>query len=570
MQEITILDWLEETALRYPDRTAFLDEEYSLTFSGVKEAAQQIGGRLLPYTHPNNPVIVLCGRHVFTPVCFLGVVYSGCFYVPLDATMPSARLDRILSVLSPDRDSVLITDQSNLDAAHRLSFDGHILLLEDLLGDLIREHRTTDHFPADAGNSLPAGTSADGFTADSDNASPAGTSADASTADSDNASPVGTSADASSEEAATCARLQAIRSRMGQDQPLYTIFTSGSTGVPKGVITSHNALMTYIRDIAGVLSIDSTDRLANQCPLDYIAAVRDIYLPLLCGASSVILPKKYTSMSASLFTALNDYQVTTLCWSTAALSIPVKMRAFEACQPEFLKKICFSGSVMPGSVLKVWQEHLPDTLFVNQYGPTETTASCTYYVVTEKVDTQTHLPIGQPFPQYRILLLDPDGRKVSDGEIGEICVLGPALALGYYRNPEQTKASFVTNPLNDRFEERMYRTGDLGRIREDGLLEFHGRMDRQIKHLGHRIELGELEQITRGLDDVDECCALYQKERELLYLFYEGTAEPHELAVALRGLLPGFMVPRMFRKLEELPKLPNGKIDMKQLEEQFS
>ena len=295
------------------------------------------------------------------------------------------------------------------------------------------------------------------------------------------------------------AGLERIRRKMSSDMPLYTIFTSGSTGVPKGVITSHYALMCYIEAVSEVLDIGEVDRLGNQSPLDYIAAIRDIYFPIKDGASTVILPKQYFAVPAKLFEALNQYQVTTLCWSTSALTIPVQMRAFEYEVPRFLKKVCFSGSVMPGRILKIWQEHLPDVLFVNQYGPTEATASCTYYVVKERVTEDTVLPIGKPYRQYRILLLDEQNQETLPGEIGEICILGPALALGYYGTPERSAQAFIQNPLNHAYRELIYKTGDLGRFREDGELEFHGRMDRQIKHLGHRVELSELERVAEEI-----------------------------------------------------------------------
>ena len=220
---------------------------------------------------------------------------------------------------------------------------------------------------------------------------------------------------------------------------------------------------------------------------------------------------------------------------------------------------------MPGKCLKQWQENLPDTLFVNQYGPTEATASCTYHVVTEKAEDGTVLPIGLPYKNYRVFLLNEDGTAVKQGSEGEICVSGPILALGYYNDPERTVASFIQNPLNKAYNELIYKTGDIGVMREDGVLEFHGRMDRQIKHLGHRVELDEVELAAGRVDGVKECSVVYNKEKETIWLFYTGTATVKEIAVELRKYLPGFMVPRKIKNLEEIPRLPNGKIDMNKL-----
>jgi acyl-coenzyme A synthetase/AMP-(fatty) acid ligase len=166
-----------------------------------------------------------------------------------------------------------------------------------------------------------------------------------------------------------------------------------------------------------------------------------------------------------------------------------------------------------------------------------------------------------------VFLLNDDLTETVDGEIGEICVSGPILALGYYNDPERSDESFVINPNYKGYPERMYRTGDYGRIREDGLLEFHGRMDRQIKHMGHRVELDEVEYAVSRVDGVAECSTLYSKEKETIYLFYAGSVDTRTLVLEIRKVLPGFMVPRKVKKLESLPKLANGKIDMNKLKE---
>ena len=351
--------------------------------------------------------------------------------------------------------------------------------------------------------------------------------------------------------------------------PLYVIFTSGSTGVPKGVITSHLSLMCYIDAVAKVLSINDTDICGNQSPLDYIAAVRDIYFPVSFGASTYIIPKNEFAVPTTLFETLNREKITSLCWSVAGVELPAKLGAFDVSKPEYLKKLCFSGSVMPCKYLKIWQEHLPDVLYVNQYGPTESTASCTYYVVKEKVNDDSVLPIGTAYDNYRILLLNEDNTATPMGEQGEICVAGPILALGYYGNPEQTAKTFMQNPLNSNYRELIYKTGDLGSFREDGILLFHGRKDRQIKHLGHRIELGEIEETAKKIAGVTDCCSLYNKEKATLYLFYTGSATSKEIVLYFRQNMPAFMVPRKLVNLDVLPTLPNGKTDMQTLKSYF-
>ena len=365
------------------------------------------------------------------------------------------------------------------------------------------------------------------------------------------------------------ALLAAREKTLGCTSPLYVIFTSGSTGVPKGVITSHQSLMTYIDSVAKVLDINSTDILGNQSPLDYIAAVRDIYFPVSFGASTYIIPKNEFAVPTTLFDTLNREKIIALCWSVAGVELPAKLGAFDVSKPEYLRKLCFSGSVMPCKYLKIWQEHMPDVLYVNQYGPTEATASCTYYVVKEKVNDDTVLPIGTAYDNYHVMLLNEDNTATPQGETGEICVSGPILALGYYGNKEQTEKSFLQNPLNDNYRELIYKTGDLGHFDENGVLHFHGRKDRQIKHLGHRIELGEIEETAKKIAGVTDCCALYYKDKATLYLFYVGPATSKEIVLYFRQNMPAFMVPRKLINLEALPTLPNGKTDMQTLKSYF-
>lgn len=499
--DTSVLNWLDATAIKYADKTVFTDHEKSITFSEFDKYTKSVGTYLASVVKPNSPVIVMSGRHVLTPACFLGIVRAGCFYAPMDATMPKARLNQIIGVIKAD---YMLVDREHQEIAKSLDYSGKVIVMEDIIDT-----------PCDE------------------------------------------------------ALLKKACSKLNELSPLYVIFTSGSTGVPKGVITSHHSLMCYIDAVGSVLKVDDTDVFGSQSPLDYIAAVRDIYFPIKTGASTVIIPKNEFAMPTQLFDTLNKNKVTALCWSVAGVELPAKLNAFDDLKPEYLKKLCFSGSVMPCKYLKIWQQHLPDVLYVNQYGPTESTASCTYYVVNEKVEDDTVLPIGTPYKNYTITLLNEDNTETEYGKTGEICVSGPILALGYYGNAEKTAESFIQNPLNKNYRELIYKTGDLGSYNKDGLLEFHGRKDRQIKHMGHRIELGEIESTAKQIDGVEDCCSLYNKEKEHLYLFYTGSAQPRDITIYFRSVLPGFMVPRKLVNLEALPTLPNGKTDMQTLKSYF-
>ena len=359
--------------------------------------------------------------------------------------------------------------------------------------------------------------------------------------------------------------LKARREKQLDNDPLYVLFTSGSSGTPKGVVTSHRSVISYIDAFAYTFNINSGDIFGNQAPLDYVAAIRDIFLPLHTGAKTVMIPKSLFSMPQKLFEFVNEKKITAICWVAAALSLCVELDAFKENTLNTVNKVFFTGSVLPCKHLKKWQENLQNAMFVNHYGPTEITASCSYYIVDHLVAETEVLPIGGSFKNEDMFLLGENNKEVPVGEIGEICIRGAGLALGYYGDFEKTAESFMINPLNKVYPELIYRTGDLGHIDKDGLMYFNGRNDFQIKHMGHRVELGEIESKAASISKIKRCCCLYYEKKEMIWLFYVGEIESKELSIYLREWLPGYMIPRKFMKLNEMPLLSNGKYDINTL-----
>ena len=250
------------------------------------------------------------------------------------------------------------------------------------------------------------------------------------------------------------------------------------------------------------------------------------------------------------------------------MCIITTLKGFEYKVPRQIRKVIFSGEVMPVRHLNEWRSYLPDALYVNVYGPTEITCNCTYYIVDREFELGEQIPIGQAFPNEKVFLLDEQDHLVEEtGKKGELCVAGTALSLGYYRNPEQTKKVFVQNPLNDRYMETIYRTGDLAYYGEDGQLYFATRKDFQIKHMGHRIELGEIEAAMERVESLKLSVCLYEERKQKIVAFYAGEAEKRQLHRILGEVLPSFMIPNVFVKVLEFPVTKNGKIDRKRLME---
>ena len=198
------------------------------------------------------------------------------------------------------------------------------------------------------------------------------------------------------------------------------------------------------------------------------------------------------------------------------------------------------------------------------YGPIEITVDCTYFVLDREFADDEGLPIGFPCRNTDILILNEENRPCAVEGRGELCVRGSSLALGYWNDPEKTAKAFVQNPLNTSYPELIYRTGDQVYRNRRGEIMFVGRLDFQIKHLGYRIELPEIEYQVLAIEQIANACVLYNKGKKEITLFYEtrdGELSPAAIRQKLSQIFPKYMLPTAFHQMKELPRNPNGKID---------
>ena len=515
-----VLEYLEHSAARFPDKVFAEDESGSCSFSEMMENCRRAGSGLIEFRFcgadagmgaagrqpvraggtGTRGVGVYMDKGIGALTAFWGIVYAGGFYVPLNPELPDERLRRTQEVLQA---ACVITDREHLEKAGEL-FPGTRLVL---ITDLIRTK-----------------TDEDG--------------------------------------------LSAVRCRMIDTDPLYAIFTSGSTGVPKGVLISHRSVIDFIDIFTDLFGIRDGDVIGNQAPFDFDVSTKDLYSAMKTGATLSIIPRRLFSNPTGLLDWICDRKITTMIWAVSALCLISTFHGLDYRVPESVRQILFSGEVMPLKHLKTWREHLPKARFVNLYGPSEITCNCTYHILDPGRDYEGGIPIGIPFPNEDVFLLDEGNRRVELPQAeGEICVRGSALGLGYLRAPQQTAAAFTLNPLNSAWPERIYRTGDLGKYAQDGELYFCGRKDFQIKYMGHRIELEEIERAVCAVDNVERCCCVFDEAKQKLYGFYMGLLDKKELHAALKSTLPAFMVPGSLVRVEEYPLTKNGKIDRRKLME---
>jgi len=345
---------------------------------------------------------------------------------------------------------------------------------------------------------------------------------------------------------------------------LYVMFTSGSTGVPKGVCIQHRSVIDMAEQFDAVFGFGDGAVFGNQAPFDFDVSVKDVFLALKVAGRLEILEKKLFSFPKLLIERMNERRVTEAIWAVPALRVLTALKAFKTDRPRFLERVFFSGEVIPQKTLAYWRESLPDVGFVNLYGPTEITCNCTYHVLDPENAYPDGVPIGKPFPNCSVFLLDGDREVTGDGEVAEICVTGTCLSPGYLGRPDLTGAAFRRDPRNPLYNDPMYRTGDLA-CRRDGLLYYAGRADTQIKHMGHRIELAEIESRASAACGVEAAACVYDADAAAITLFYTGEAEPDSVTAALRARLPRFMIPRTAVRLDSFPMTRTGKIDRKEL-----
>ena len=366
-------------------------------------------------------------------------------------------------------------------------------------------------------------------------------------------------------------KLEIVRSKMIDTDPLYAIFTSGSTGIPKGVIISHRGVIDLAEWLVDTFNFTSEDVLGNQTPFYFDGSVKDIYICLKSGATLNVIARKYFTFPKLLINFLNDRRVTSILWATSAIVLIGNTNILDELKPEYVNKVFFAGEAMPAKQLMVWKKKLPSAMFVNLYGPTEVTVDCTYYIVDREFADDEYIPIGKACRNMEILVFNKDNKLVTLGEAGELCVRGSGVSMGYYNNREKTNEAFVQNPLHNYYHDIVYRTGDIVKYNERGEIVFCSRKDFQIKHMGNRIEMGEIESAVNSINGVTNAACIYDNDSKKIVLFYTtSSGECLDIINLIKSKLPKYMFPNIVSHLAQMPYNMNGKIDRIVLKKMYS
>ena len=500
---INLLEYLEKTVTKFHNKTAFCDEKNTMTFGELYELAKNIGTFLAQKGCINKPVILFMEKGVAEIAAFLGVMYAGCYYVPVDSEMPIERIEHIFQMIPAG--AVICDETGKAEIPDtKIPVYNYVQLQSTIRDDEL---------------------------------------------------------------------LSLIREQHIDTNPAYIVFTSGSTGVPKGVVANHRSVIDYVEQLSEVLKIHSGTVFGNQAPFYVDACLKEIYPTLKFGATTILIPRKKFRFPVELVQYLNKNRINTICWVVPALTMISSLGTFRTVIPEYLETVAFGSEVFPVRQFNIWREHV-HARYINLYGPTECTGMSSYYIVNRTFDEKQVIPIGKPFRNTDLFLIDSDGKKIdnisseAESKTGEIYIRGTCVTMGYFGNREQTEESFVQNPLQNDYPELVYRTGDLGKY-VDGELVFVSRKDNQIKHMGYRIELGEIEAAVNQQEGVENCVCLFLEGQDRLVLYVQGDIDIQVLQKKLKELLPSYMVPSEMKQIDRIPLTLNGKTDRKCLKERY-
>ena len=493
MNKRNILEYLEATALRYPDKVAISDGARSLTFSELQKKAMATGSDLYAKGFHRQAIAILMDKHPDTVCAFLGALYAGCFYVCIDPEFPD---ERIRALAEKCRAAAVICNAESHERAHVLYGRAEILPFEDM---------------AECGIDRAA--------------------------------------------------LLRVRESATDTDVAYVVFTSGSSGEPKGVCSTHRAIIDYGEALCATLGFDGESVFGNQAPLYYDAPLKELLPMLMLGATVILIPKGLFMFPTRLCEFIRAQKINTLCWAASAFARVSALGALDLCDLSGVRLVCFGSEVFARGEYEKWRRACPRARFINLYGPTEATGMSAYWVADRELSVDEPIPIGRAFPNTEILLIDGDGKLCPDGEVGEIFIRGTCLSLGYFGDREQTAAAFVQNPLHDDYPETLYRTGDMARRNKYGELVFLGRRDGQIKRCGRRIEPCEVESAANLCPGVSQSALIFDGESERMVLFYVGDADERQVRSGMSLRLPRYMLPNRIIRLESMPQKENGKLD---------
>ncbi len=537
-----LIDQFEARVTAAPDAEAIIQDDIHLSYAELNARANQLAHALIARgVGPEQTVGILLPRTPDLIVAILGVLKAGAAFVILAADYPEARLRFILedagvkTVIS-DRDSVL---SEQVEGRKRKEVMRNDVMRNDVMreenDDVLRFTFYALRLTDDEVTSQP-------------------TTPPATTIHPQNAA--------------------------------YVIYTSGTTGQPKGVVVERGALARHLHGIRHAFGVTAQDRILQFAALTFDQGLEQVFVTLTTGATLVMRgedvwpPERFADVVRE-----NDLSVINLPPAYLGQVMRIWKEKPREIAETNLRLIISGGEALTPEIVDIWRETLPHVQMINAYGPTEAVITATTYHVPAQSDAPTvsgALPIGGPVPPRVAVILDRYGNRTPIGAPGELCIGGEAIARGYLDRPALTAEAFrpdaflspseaAKKPAHPLSRSRLYHTGDLARFRQDGAIEFLGRIDHQVKVRGFRIELGEIEAVLHQHPAIHRAVAHVHANEHgqqlVAYIVVQGDDPPEvaELHAHLKAHLPAYMIPSIFIPLEELPLTRSGKVNRKAL-----
>ena len=513
-------DLLRDSAARCPEQTAVQSKAGGVSYAELDRKSDQLASKLVQLGLTKGGRIgLLLHKSAEAYVAIYGILKAGCAYVPLDRMAPTERLAYIVDDCSIS--TVVTTGEG---AKH--------------LDDIIAASRSIRHV----------------LNLDSESpGTPGGLE-------------VLTAGDVFDTE------IESLPHVVDTDLA-YILYTSGSTGQPKGVMISHAVSMSFVEWAAACADLGSADRISGHAPLHFDLSVFDIFATAKAGATLFPVPDGTSTFPGLLLKWIIDNEISVWYSVPSILSMMAKQKNFASTAFESLRLILFAGEVFPVKYLKMWLDALPETTFMNWFGPTETNVITSYTVSERAADLDAPVPIGLATSNADLRCVNEHGDIVTvAGETGELFARGPCVALGYWGDEEKTRQRFLPNNDQPWLMDRVYRTGDLVCLDNRGNYIYQGRVDHQIKCRGYRIELGEIESALYRIDQVQDAAVVPVPDetignRLVAFLVLTGDNPPAAEPILEQAarVLPKYMMPEKVVFDDCLPSTSNGKVDRQNL-----
>jgi amino acid adenylation domain-containing protein len=519
----TLQGRLSDSFQRHGQRTAVEYSAIQVTYEQLDKQSAYIANWIMENGIPPGSFIgIFTGNRLDEILLVTGILKAGCIFAPLDIMLP---IKRILGMIREIGLRVIFTDVTNEKR------------LIDSLGDL---------------NGIKCITADDSFFKRDEG-------------------------------------LPGLNSsgRYNSDDPLYLFFTSGTSGTPKAIVGCNKSILHFVNWEIDTFKIDETFRIALVARTGFDPFLRDVFVPLCAGGTVCIPGSDEILLIPDRFASWIENRKINLMHLVPSVFKIIDCNRVKRDSFKNLKYVLLAGEAAPAAELQKWFAAVGERIqFVNMYGPTETTQSKAYYLIKKDDAREPRIPIGKPIPGARLILLDKNMNVCPPGIVGEIYIRTPYRTFGYYKTPGLNKQRFIPNPFGDKRNDKnknepgqpgtnidsdlIYRSGDLGRQLENGDIEIMGRVDRQIKVRGNRIEPGEIEAVLLRHKNISAAVVVGETGKDDDIILCAYTVSGIELSVRelrdyLAGFLPGYMIPSYFVSIDRIPLTHRGKVDLQAL-----